>query len=160
MVQRSSLRRPMLFRPGRNLRSQERKRKKKSACFARFRKPIRNAKDAPRRGIRDAKCASRKAIRDAKCANDSGLGWARQCWSSRSESGQAPLRPARAGAPAERARRTLADARFEIEMVVGAARGIEGGGAERAAGVALEIFGNGQLFATSSAQDCFFVPFG
>ena len=38
---------------------------------------------------------------------------------------------------------TLADARFEIEMVVVAARGIEGGGAERAAGVALEIFGNG-----------------
>ena len=48
----------------------------------------------------------------------------------------------KAGAP-ERARRTLADARFEIEMVVVAARGIEGGGAERAAGVALEIFGNG-----------------
>ena len=49
----------------------------------------------------------------------------------------------RAGVPAERARRTLADARFEIEMVVVAARGIERGGAERAAGVALEIFGNG-----------------
>jgi hypothetical protein len=57
--------------------------------------------------------------------------------------GQAPLRPPKAETPAERARRTLAGARFEIKMVVVAARGIERGGAERAAGVALEIFGNG-----------------
>jgi len=45
-------------------------------------------------------------------------------------------------------------------MVVVAARGIEGGGAERAAGVALDVFGNVWLFATGSAQDYFFVPFG
>jgi hypothetical protein len=39
----SSLRRPTLFRPDRNLRSQERKRKKKSACFVRSRNTIRDS---------------------------------------------------------------------------------------------------------------------
>ncbi|GAC1615856.1 MAG: hypothetical protein PVS2B2_22230 [Candidatus Acidiferrum sp.] len=46
MAQSSSLRRPTLFRPERNLRSQERKCKKESVGSVRSRNTIRDANDA------------------------------------------------------------------------------------------------------------------
>jgi hypothetical protein len=48
----------------------------------------------------------------------------------------------------------------EIEMVVVAAGGVEGGAAMGAAGVGLEVGGNGELGAAGSAEDGLGVPFG
>lgn len=50
--------------------------------------------------------------------------------------------------------------RGEIERVVVSAGGIEGGVAGRAAGVGLEVGGDGQLGAAGAAEDGWVVPFG
>ena len=53
----------------------------------------------------------------------------------------------------------LRSAELEIEMVVAAARGVEGGVAGGAARVAVQVCVNGELGAARSADDGWLVPF-
>ena len=53
----------------------------------------------------------------------------------------------------------LCAASGEIQMIVIAAGGVEGGVAMRAAGITLEIGGDGKRRATVAAEDGLFVPF-